>query len=213
VFGLFFRRPYLVTALVAGVAAFFVSGPFIARYITQALIGWDTAIVTFICLTYYFLRDADVPEIKRMLAEQKRGDYLLSAAIVASILSITALIIELHDATKTRGAGLRVALSAGTIVLSWFFMQVVFALRYAREYYLEQETGVSNGGLEFGPAGEPDYRDFLHFSLVLGATSQTADICFTSKPMRRIGTLHTLVAFGFNTAILATMINVAGSLF
>ena len=31
--------------------------------------------------------------------------------------------------------------------------------------------------------------------------------------MRRIGTLHTLVAFGFNTAILATMINLAAGLF
>jgi uncharacterized membrane protein len=31
--------------------------------------------------------------------------------------------------------------------------------------------------------------------------------------MRRVSTLHTLVAFGFNTAILATMINLAANLF
>jgi uncharacterized membrane protein len=29
--------------------------------------------------------------------------------------------------------------------------------------------------------------------------------------MRRIGSLHTLVAFAFNTAILATMINLAAN--
>jgi uncharacterized membrane protein len=52
----------------------------------------------------------------------------------------------------------------------------------------------------------------VHFAIVIGATSQTADIAFTSRAMRRIGTLHTLVAFAFNTAILATMINLAANL-
>ena len=66
-------------------------------------------------------------------------------------------------------------------------------------------------GLDFGPEGEPDYWDFVHFSLVMGATAQTADITYTSRRMRRIGSLHTLVAFGFNTAILATMINLAAN--
>jgi uncharacterized membrane protein len=31
--------------------------------------------------------------------------------------------------------------------------------------------------------------------------------------MRRVGTLHSVVAFGFNTAILATMINLAANFF
>ena len=48
---------------------------------------------------------------------------------------------------------------------------------------------------------------------MIGATSQTADIVFKSKQMRRVGTLHSIIAFGFNTAILATMINLAASLF
>ena len=43
--------------------------------------------------------------------------------------------------------------------------------------------------------------------------SQTADIAFTSKPLRRIGTLHGLVAFIFNTVVLALTINLLASLF
>ena len=70
------------------------------------------------------------------------------------------------------------------------------------------------GGLDFGYADEePDYWDFVHFAIVIGATSQTADIVFKSRAMRRVGTLHSVVAFGFNTAILATMINLAAGLF
>jgi uncharacterized membrane protein len=106
-----------------------------------------------------------------------------------------------------------VTLAAVTVVLSWLFVQIVFALHYAHIYYLEEEAGRPTGGLAFGECGEPDYWDFVHFALVLGATSQTADIGFTTRRMRRIGTLHTLIAFGFNTAILATMINLAASLF
>ena len=121
------------------------------------------------------------------------------------------MIAELSEAKAHPGAGLRVMLAAGTIVLSWLFVQIVFAMHYAHLYYLAEESGATKGGLEFGGEGAPDYWDFVHFSIVMGATAQTADITFSSKEMRRIGTVHTLVAFGFNTAILATMINLAAN--
>ncbi len=122
--------------------------------------------------------------------------------ILASVASVGALVAELSEAKASPGADWRVALAAGTVVLSWLFVQVVFAMHYAHLYYLAEENGEPRGGLEFGECGEPDYWDFIHFSIVMGATSQTADITFSSKQMRRVGTLHTLVAFGFNTAIL-----------
>lgn len=212
-FRLLLSRRYLVIAIVVGLAAYIATGPFVSRHITSALIAWDIGVVTFLCLEYMLMRYADEAEIKRRIIQQAKGsDYVLVAAIIASILSIAALVLELLDARGHRGSGLHVALGVGTIVLTWFFMQIVFALRYAQEYYLEKQGG-RNGGLNFGVCGEPDYRDFVHFSIVVGATSQTADISFTSKEMRRIGTIHTLVAFGFNTAILATMINVAAGRF
>jgi uncharacterized membrane protein len=93
-------------------------------------------------------------------------------------------------------------LATGTVVLSWLFVQTVFAIHYTHVYYLEGEGGEHRRGLEFGDDEEPDYWDFFHFSIVMGATAQTADIVIRSKEIRRVGTLHTLVAFGFNTAIL-----------
>lgn len=207
------NRRYFVIAIVVGLAAYFATGPFVARHLTRALIGWDTGVATFLYLEYILMRYADEAEIKCRIIQQDKGrDYVLVAAIIASILSIAALVLELSDAEGHRGTGLRVALCVGTIALSWFFAQIVFALRYAHEYYIEKDGGRS-GGLDFGACGEPDFRDFLHFSIVIAATSQTADISFTSKEMRRIGTIHTLVAFGFNTAILATMVNVAAGIF
>ena len=208
------RRPYLLTAIAVGIILYFASGAWIGRPITRALIGWDGGVAIFLCLAMFFMRRVDIAQIKERAARLDEGGHLVFLlTIVAAIASVGALLAELSIAKGATDAALRVALAAGTGVLSCLFVQIVFALHYAHIYYLEEGAGRPTGGLAFGECGEPDYWDFVHFALVLGATAQTADITFTTKRMRRIGTLHTLVAFGFNTAILATMINLAASLF
>jgi uncharacterized membrane protein len=214
VLGAFLSRPYLLTSIAIGVVLYAVSGMWVAREITRALIGWDGGVVAFLFLMFFFMSNGDATVMKRRaLAHDEGGHFILILTILAAVASVGALVAELSAAKNHPGAEWRVALAAGTVVLSWLFVQIVFAMHYAHIYYLEEEEGQPKGGLEFGACGEPDYWDFFHFSIVLGATSQTADITFSSKEMRRIGTLHTLVAFGFNTAILATMINLAAGLF
>ncbi|MBV8798619.1 MAG: DUF1345 domain-containing protein [Alphaproteobacteria bacterium] len=208
------HRPYLLSGIGVGLALYLASVFWHVRPITRGLIAWDAGVTVFLLLSLLFMRDVDLARMKRRACEHDEGGNLIFLlTILAAVASVAALIAELSQAKGQSGATLRVALAAGTVVLSWLFVQIVFALHYAHVYYAAEETGEPRGGLEFGACGEPDYWDFVHFSIVLGATSQTADIGFTSKRMRRIGTLHTLVAFGFNTAILATMINLAAALF
>jgi uncharacterized membrane protein len=210
----FTNRPYLATAGLFGLGIYFAVSPWVPRGVTRVLIGWDCGVVIFLCLIFLFLRHTDPEEIKRRAAEYDEGGRLvLVVTILGSIASVGALVAELSGAKGQAAGGLRVALAASTVILSWLLVHIVFAFRYAHIYYLAQRGGRSKGGLLFGEEGDPDYWDFVHFSLVIGATSQTADVAFSSREMRRLGTLHTLVAFGFNTAILATMINLAASLF
>jgi len=214
IFGPLINRPYLLTAIAAGVAIYFAAGSWLPREVTRALIGWDAGVIVFLILTFFFMSNSDPSVMKRRaLGHDEGGHLILLLTILASVASVGALVAELSAAKGSAYGGYRVALAAGTVVLSWCFVQIVFAMRYAHVYYLEEEEGRPKGGLEFGECGEPDYWDFVHFAIVLGATSQTADITFSSREMRRLGTLHTLVAFGFNTAILATMINLAAALF
>jgi uncharacterized membrane protein len=204
------HRPYLLAGIAAGVALYFLAHPFVPRPITRVLIAWDGGLTMFLCLSLLFMRDANANRLKQRAVEHKIGDRMvLVAAILASVISIGALAAELSS-DKTYPP--RLFLAAATVVLSWLFVQIVFAMHYAHRYYLPRVGGGSAGGLNFNEEGEPDYWDFVHFAIVIGATSQTADITFTSRQMRRVGTLHTLVAFAFNTAILATMINLAASL-
>ena len=69
------------------------------------------------------------------------------------------------------------------------------------------------GGLKFPEGGEPDYWDFLHFSVIIGVASQTADISFDSRTLRRIGTVHSLLAYAFNTVVVALTINLWAGIF
>ena len=87
----------------------------------------------------------------------------------------------------------------------------LFTLHYANIYYRPHKHGPP-GGLDFPGEHAPDYRDFLYYSFVIGCAAQTADVDTTSRDMRMVSLVHGVVAFAFNTAILALTINVGASL-
>ena len=102
------------------------------------------------------------------------------------------------------------ALAIATILLSWSFTHVMFALHYAHEFY--DENGGHGGGLNFpGDLQEPDYWDFVYFSFVIGMTSQVSDVAITCRPIRHTVSAHGIISFIFNAAILALTVNIAAS--
>jgi uncharacterized membrane protein len=88
----------------------------------------------------------------------------------------------------------------------------MLALHYAHDYYVCVFHG-EPGGLEFPGGHMPDYGDFLYFASVIGTSGQTADVSFTSRKMRRTGMIHCVLAFFFNTTVVALTINIASGLF
>jgi uncharacterized membrane protein len=209
-------RPHLVTAIAAGLVLYFLAAHWATRDVTRALIGWNGGVLVFLGFSFFYMLGADTSCMKRRAIGHDEGRHIMLAiTVLAAVASVVALAVELSAAKGQPGGGLRVALAAGTVVLSWLFVQIAFAMHYAHVYFLAEDMCAQHqGGLDFGyGTEEPDYWDFVHFAIVIGATSQTADIVFKSKEMRRVGTLHSLVAFGFNTAILATMINLAANFF
>jgi uncharacterized membrane protein len=68
------------------------------------------------------------------------------------------------------------------------------------------------GGLDFPDDETPDYWDFLYFATSIGAASQTSDVAIRTKALRRLVTLHAVISFFFNTAVLALVINIGASL-
>jgi uncharacterized membrane protein len=186
--------------------------------VTRAVLVWDVGCGFFVVAVLFAMRGSDEATIRRRAASQEEGAVvILALTILASVASLVAIAAELSAASGDHGVAdlFRVGLAFGTVVLSWFFVQLNFTLHYAHEFYAPtgKRGDAVRGGLAF-PGGEaPDYWDFLHFALVIGVAAQTADVAFTSKSLRRIGTLHSAVAFGFNTVVLALTINLVAGLF
>ena len=109
---------------------------------------------------------------------------------------------------------LHIAMSVVALIASWLFIQTMFAFHYAHRYYHEEKHNEPDGpGLQFPGGLDPDYFDFLYYSHVVGMTSQVSDVQVTSREMRRLTLVHSVLSFGFNMLILALSINVvAGSL-
>ena len=89
----------------------------------------------------------------------------------------------------------------------------MFTFHYVHEYYRPDEGAERRTeGLKFPGAGKPDYRDFFYFATSLGAASQTSDVSIHTKALRRLASLHTVISFFFNAAVLALAINIGASL-
>jgi uncharacterized membrane protein len=103
------------------------------------------------------------------------------------------------------------------VISSWMLVHTVFSLRYAHTYYGDPDGPAGPqphaGGLEFPGDREPDYLDFAYFSFVIGMTFQVSDVVITSRDFRKLVLLHSMLAFGFNTVILALAINTVAALF
>ncbi len=66
----------------------------------------------------------------------------------------------------------------------------------------------SHPGLEFPGKLDPDYFDFLYCAFVIGMCSQVSDVQVSSREMRRITLVHSVLSFAFDMLVLALSINV-----
>jgi len=138
---------------------------------------------------------------------------VLFLTVAAAVASLAAIVLELSG-LKTyppSKQGLHVGLAMATFIASWLLVHTAFALHYAHVYY----ASVGKNGdppLGFPQQDAPVYMDFLYFAMVVGMTSQTADVALASTRMRRLVMAHGMIAFIFNTTLLALTINIAASL-
>lgn len=220
--GVFVARPRLTSGIGIGLLVFVLShfATFGLELSSRAIVCWDLTCLWFTALTLDHMRRQSQADLKAHVAAQDEGQgVIVTVVMIAAAASLWAVGLELSLAKDAKGLAkeLRVALALLTVVLSWFTTQLIFALHYAHEYYAPDKSTPEEddviGGLAFPGGEEPDHWDFLHFAVVIGAACQTADIAFTAKRLRRIGTVHGVIAFAFNTAVLALTINLLAGLF
>jgi len=202
-----YGRPRTFVALAIGILVFFLL-PDARRLATRLVIAWDVFAALYLVLAYIMMARCDTSHIRRSAVMQDDGRFLLLLlTALGAFASLAAIVFEL-GASKGNPAGLTLAIV--TIALSWAIVHTAFALHYAHEFYRNKTPG----GLQF-PSGdghaEADYWDFVYFSFVIGMTAQVSDVGITDRIIRRTATVHGIISFVFNTALIALMVNIAGS--
>ena len=132
--------------------------------------------------------------------------------VVAVAASLAAIAVEMAAArgAATRAAWPHLLFALGTVAASWVLVPTLFTLNYASRYYLQ-------GGQGFGFPGSsegfhPDDADFAYVAFTIAVAAQTSDVTVTTRPMRRLVLVHSVLSFAFNTMILALAINLAAGL-
>ncbi len=205
----------LLSAIGLGVLVALLIPPSLVHHaVGRFIIGWNVGASLYLILVARMMMSTQPERIRARAIKQDEGRVaLLVGVIVAALVCIVAIVVELsvaHRFSDWRRDG-HIALAVLTIVTSWAFTHIMFALHYAHEFY-RQPSGSPAAGLLFPGTDQPTYSDFVYFAFVVGTSGQTADVSFTTSHMRRIGSAHCVIAFVFNTTILALTINIAASL-
>jgi uncharacterized membrane protein len=214
-FRMILSRPRLFSSVLAGILmAVFLPKSLALHPITRAIIGWNAGAWLYLIFATRMMFWTTHEKIRARAIVQDDGKFVvLGMVIFAAIASIGAIVAELSVVKDMHGVlrSAHIALAVLTILSSWAFTQVMFALHYAHDFYVSKANS-NSGGLEFPGTAMPEYSDFLYFSCVIGTSGQTADVSFTNRKMRRTGLVHCVLAFFFNTTLVALTINIASGL-
>lgn len=208
-------RPRLLGSILFGVAAYaLVAALFDFSRSAATLIAWNAGVLLNLALTLHMAWNEQAEAIRRRAATQDEGKLtILVVVILASTAVLLAVGTQLSQVKNFHGTQ-RVAhilLSVLTIASSWLFTQAVFATHYAHDFYLARIRQQPDP-LAFPGTPDPLYGDFFHFACVIGTAGQTADIAFNGSALRPVGTLHCIIAFAFNAALIALSINVVADM-
>lgn len=213
---LLLARPRLFLSVLVGVGvALFLPVSVVQLVVTRVIIAWNVGAILYLLLALMMMLGSSNEQMRIRAVQEDEGKMVVLLLVVtAAMMCIGSIVAELAVVKDLSGPSryAHIALAGLTIATSWAFTHTMFALHYAHDYYLTAMRG-QHGGLDFPGGQAPDYGDFLYFSIIVGTSAQTADVALSSRKMRRTCTAHCVLAFFFNTTLLALTINIASGLF
>ena len=216
-------RGRLLAALAVGLGFYLLLGlPQPAdRLVSEPMrvaLSWDVLVLTYLVLATTMMWRHDRARIR---ARAKAID--ISLPEIVAVVALAAA-FSLFAVAKVLGEGrgldaaqrvAPIAIGALTVFLSWSAMHVIYAVHYAHIYYdpAEHDGDESvRGGLDFPGGQEPDYWDFVYFSFVIGMTCQVSDVAVTTRKLRHLVTAQGIIAFFYNTTVVALAVSIAANL-
>ncbi len=196
-------RPLTLLGLGAGLVAALVARWLGGAWLHASMLGWCIFVLVHAALLLRHMWWADAEEMRRHAAALDEGRLaVLMLSLLAAAASLVAVGLDL--ASQRPGS---LPLGLATVVLSWLYAHLLFAQDYAREYWL------SGGGIHFpGSQDSPPFSDFLYLAFSVGTTNGVTDMVTHSPAIRRVATLHSLIAYAFNAVIVAGTVGIVTGL-
>ena len=207
-------RPRLLLSLLLGVAAYLLTPDALSQSL-RAMAAWDIGVCCYLALAVHMFARSGLAQIRsRAAAQDENAWVILLLTSAAALFSLLAIMLALRGAKELAPPvmALHLGLAAGTIICSWALVHIMFAQHYAHGYYQREATPKSAPALQFPGDQPPDYWDFCYFSFVIGMTCQVSDVQVADRNLRRLTLAHGVLAFFFNTIILALSVNIAAGL-
>ncbi len=191
--------------MTVGVAAWFLAPP--ALLPLRSIIAFDAAAGLYLLVIWARLLGAG----ERLSAAAQEEDQ---GRLVMTILSVLATLFGMQAVITLAGhvhTPLKLILGLATIAISWLLLQTVFAAHYASLYRSLRADDESRAGLDFPGGGALRFLDFAYFAFTVGLTFQVSDVTTNTPEMRRVVMAHAVLAFVFNTLIIAIAVGLAAS--
>jgi uncharacterized membrane protein len=209
-------RHRLGLGLATGAAVFFAARGHL-RLWSATIAGWNAVALVILALDWVTILTTPQRKIREIAQQQDLSRFLVFIFVVVTASAALFAVGFLVSVKRSQSGDhfiVHLLLTLLTVVFSWTLVHTVYGLRYAHEFYGDSDEPSVNrhaGGLIFPGDRPTDYFDFAYFSFVIGMTCQVSDVQITSHRMRRIVLIHSVLSFGFNTIILALLINIAVS--
>ena len=202
--------PLVVPSLLNAVG---VRGGERAQLAATLFIAWAFVCLLTAVLTVVVFRKATSEQLKRWLQQTeppKRTAWLWNIvngggstgwAVSGSLIAVVA-VLALSFLPEFRASSLVVGSGIAVVVSSLALTITSYAVRYAREW------AGDTGGIVFPGPDAPRFVDFLYLAIQVSTTFSSSDVTIERSDARRVISVHSLIAFAFNTIIVALLVSV-----
>jgi uncharacterized membrane protein len=198
-------------ALGAGAVGLLAAGPLalVGEPVLVPIAGWSIATTIILAGVWHSVWPQDHAGTKRLAERESRTRTTDTEILTAACASLGAVVLALirSHARQDAWASAAVVLSVVAVVLSWCLVNTVFALKYARLYYLDED-----GGIDFRQAEPPAYSDFAYLAFSIGMAFAPAETEPTSTVIRKAALGHALLSYIFGTGVLAVAVSLVTTL-
>jgi uncharacterized membrane protein len=198
----------VLLALLVGVAAGAVAALPGATELSP-VVGWIAAAGTALTWVWRTIWPLDPVGTEQLAEVEGRSRTTDTAVLVAAVVSFGAIVMALvvsSSGDQPRGTA-EVVLSVIAVAMSWTLVNTIFALKYARLYYLEED-----GGIDFKGSEPPAYSDFAYVAFIVGMAFGPAGTEPTTSAIRKVTLGHALLSYIFATGFLAIAVNLVTNL-